>query len=252
MKSSLKYIFLFGLIIFSFYYTDKVSTMMINNSLLMQTIKDNASFYEIPSTNAIIINNKIIPGQNGREVNLYHSYYQMKNDNYFDASKLVFNETIPSLSLENNKEYIIDKVRYQKRGLSLVFKDNQEILNYLNNKHLIINRLVNKITFNKNASYEQISIDEQTDHLLTKYQLNKQLCFNNYFDLDYCLITGKYIVHSTYDINNLLNIDQKIISGNILFLEDTLSLSDFKLLLSKIYSKDLKLYYLNDFISEKA
>ncbi len=252
MKYLVKYFFLFSLLLFSFYYTNVASHLMINKSSLMKEIKQKASSYEKESTDAIIENGMIIPGQNGIKVDFLNSYYQMKINNYFDENKLVFQQVTPSLSIDNNKNLVIDKVRYQKRGIALVFYNNESILSFLQNNKLVITRLVDSSTFNKKTLYEQISIDKNTDQLLNKYKLNKNICFEDFIDKETCVMDFKYLVKSTYHVSNSLGLYKKIISGNIIYLEDTLNLSDFKLLLNKINSQDLKLYYLSDFISEKS
>ena len=252
MKDVIKYIFLFVLVLFSFYYTDKISMILIDNSSLMKKIKEEKDKFEVSSIDAIIDAEFIVPGKNGLKVNLLESYHQMKKDNRFDKDKLVFDEVIPEQSINYNKDMIINKGRYDKKGISLVFKDNQNIIKYLNNNNIKMTRLVNKETFKSDAQYEQIAIDKDVDSLLNKYKLNKMICFDNYIDREKCYKDSKYLSTYTYYIENVLSIDNKLISGNILYLDDYLNEQDFKLILNKIYHSGLSLYYLSEIISEKA
>ena len=251
MKYVIKYIFLFSLLFVSFYYAERVSKLVINNSQLMQKIKIESVNYNKPSGDAIILEDSIIPGQNGIIVDELASYYQMKGSNIFDSSKIVFKQLKPNISVKDHKDLIINKVSTSK-GISLVFKDNKQILEYLKNNNLIITRLVTIKTFDKNNKYEQISIDENVDKFLDKYKLNKHICFNNYLSKNDCIKKNKYLVNSTYNINGSIGLKNKVISGNILYLDDNLSTNDIKYLLNMTKNRDLTLYYLSEFISEEV
>lgn len=69
----------FALVVFSFYFTDKVSMMVANKSELMQEIKTVSSTYELEAEDAVINvkENSIIPGRFGRVVNSEESYLSM-------------------------------------------------------------------------------------------------------------------------------------------------------------------------------
>ncbi|MBR4231510.1 MAG: hypothetical protein IKR74_05100 [Bacilli bacterium] len=251
MKYVIKYIFLFSLLFVSFFYADKVSKIMINNSELMKKIKIESVNYNKSSDDAVIIDNYIVPGKNGIVVDELASYYQMKSDNTFNSSKLVFKQVKPNISISNNKELVINKVS-TKSGIALVFKDNKQILDYLSDHNIIINRLVTVKSFNKNAKYEQIGIEENVDKLFDKYKLNKYICFEDYLSKNKCIEKNKYLVNSTYIISNSIGLKSKVVSGNILYLEDSLKINDFKYLLNIIKTRDLTLYFLSEFISEEA
>ena len=251
MKDLIKYIFLFCLLIFSFYYTDKVSIMIINKSSLMETIKSNTYQYKKDAIDAIIDKETIIPGINGLTVNELESYYQMKHVGIFDKDKLVFQEMKPSISINNHKGLIINKGHYDKKGVALVFKDNTNILEYIKSNNLKITRAVNASSFNKDAKYEQISIDDETNKLFIKYKLNNNICLLDYQNKETCLQDNKYLVQSTYHIHNTASLTKKALSGDIIFIDDNLSISEIKMLLKSINYQDLSLYYLSELISEK-
>ena len=78
MKDLFKFISILLLIIFSFYYSDKISTFIINKSNLMQQITNNEDKYYLKPINAIIDDINIIPGINGLKINKIDSYYKMK------------------------------------------------------------------------------------------------------------------------------------------------------------------------------
>ena len=82
-----KYYKMFGIALimaFSFYYTERISLIVLNKSPLMITINEEKEKYSIKSVNALIDGNYIIPGVNGIEVNARDSYYRMQELEIFD------------------------------------------------------------------------------------------------------------------------------------------------------------------------
>lgn len=246
------YILLFFTTVLLFYITDKISILNINKSLLMKEIKQDKINYEVKNIDAVINNNYIIPGLNGLKVSEVESYYNMHN--IYNKDKLIFIETKPKISIENNKNLIINKGNYIKKGVSILVKNNKDIINY--SKNINITLLVNYNNFDKNSSFEQINIDyenyDKLNKLLNKNSLNKNICivFENIESK--CLNKAVYLVKPTYEINNINIVKKdKIISGDIIMISDDLSLTNFKLLLNSIKYYDLKIYSLSKLISEK-
>ena len=83
MKNFLSYLLVLILIVASFYYADKISSLVINKSSLMKEINNKKSNYEKEYVNAVITDNYIVPGVNGLKVNVLESYYNMKRENLF-------------------------------------------------------------------------------------------------------------------------------------------------------------------------
>ena len=106
MKKYVSFILILILLIGSFYYADKVSNFIINKSPLMKTLKSNKDKYEIKSVDAIVSDEYIIPGIEGKKVSEIESYYNMKKYNTFVSDKLIYKSIIPSISLEKNKDLI--------------------------------------------------------------------------------------------------------------------------------------------------
>ena len=254
MKNIIKYICLFILTIFSFYYTDKISTIIIDQSLLMQEIKAKESLYEKESIDAEIIDNNIIPGVNGLKVNELDSYYQMKKQNKYSFSKIVYEEVIPNITIENNKDLIINRGRVQKNSVSILVYNNTDVIDYSLEKQIKITKLITFEDFNKSSFFEQINIDKdykKLDILLSKYKLNTNICLIKYLNKNTCIKEKKYLVSETYSLNNSLNINSKLKSGDIIFISDDMSLSDYKIVLKAINYQDLTIDFLSNLISEK-
>ncbi|MBE6148083.1 MAG: hypothetical protein E7167_01025 [Firmicutes bacterium] len=254
MKDILKYISLLILIVFSFYYTDKISTMIIYESDLMQEIIEHKKVENKAFTNAIITGKYITPGLNGLEINELDSYYQMKKDYLYSRNKLVFNEVEPDTSIEKNKRLIINRGNEIKKAVSIIFANNPQVEKYLENILLKVNKLINYSEFNNDSRFEQINNEndlKKLDILLDKYKINTNICIVNKNNEDKCRQAKKYLVEPTYYVDNVSIIGGEITSGDIIFISDELTLSNFKLLLKKVSYRDLDIIYLSELISEK-
>lgn len=254
MKDIIKYIGILILIVFSFYYTDKISMMIIYESDLMKQIVKSKGIEEKPSQDAIINDDYITPGLNGLSVNEIDSYYQMKKDYLFSSSKLVFDEVEPNTSLEKNKDLIINKANPSKKAVAIIIKNNKDVESYVTSEKMKINKLISYDDFNKDSDFEQINNDkdrERLDVLLNKYKLNTNICLVNEYNLEMCKKNRKYLIKPTYIIDNSSIVGLEINSGDIIYISDDLSLSNFKVLLKKIYYRNLDIILLSKLISEK-
>ena len=236
MKRFVKYICLFFLVIFSFFYTKKISDIIINHTSLMKQIKSSAYLYETKSVDAIVIDDKVIPGMYGIKIDYQKSYYKMRDQNTFSSSKLVYKEIKPNISIENNKDLIITKGRSDKKKVAIIFSNNKNLLSKTNLK---LTRVINKNI--KPSSFEYITNNSDikvSSHICYKTKIVK--CPNNY-----------YQVTPTYIIKKYLDIKGKTSSGDLIFVSDEMSNSDFKMLLKEISYRDLQVDYLSNVLSEK-
>lgn len=253
MKKYVSFILILILLIGSFYYADKVSNFIINKSPLMKTLKSNKDKYEIKSVDAIVSDEYIIPGIEGKKVSEIESYYNMKKYNTFVSDKLIYKSIIPSISLEKNKDLIINKANPLKKGVSLLVSNNKGIITY--SKNLDITLLVNDKTFKGNILNEQINDGQnfnKTNDILNKYNKNKKICIINKYQNDDCYKKGYYLVKPSYEINNNnIYIKDKITSGDIILISDDLKVEYYKEILKTLNYKDLKVYKLSYLISEK-
>ena len=257
MKKIFKYIGLSAILLFSFYYTEKMSNIVTNNSKLVMEINDNISNYNIEPVSAIINDNYIIPGLNGYAVNVLKSYDNMRHLDTFNSYYLEYDLTKPSISIDNNKDKIIKYGNSSKNEVAIIIKNNKEILNYIEKNNLNITRLVNITTFNNLAKYEQINSDKDNfkklESLLNKNNVNKNICFLDNNIKNICIDNKKYLVEPSLILNNynLSNIKDSIKSGYIIYINDNVNLSDFKILMRQILYKDLNIVSLSKLISEE-
>ena len=257
MKNLFKYMGFALVLLVSFYYTEKMSKIVVNNSSLVKEINRNSKDYNVASVSAIIEDDYIIPGLNGYAVNVLKSYNNMRYLDTFNSYYLEYDKITPEISLENNKDKIIKFGNPSKNNIALVIQDNQNIINYANSMGIKITRLVDSKTFDKNSKFEQINNDYESyskvEAMLDNNNINKDICFVSKNIKDICLKNKKYLVEASASLNsyNLASIKDNLKSGYIIFINDNVSLTDFKLLVKQIYYQDLKINYLSELITEE-
>ena len=143
MRKIFEWIGGFALIAFSFYFTDKVSLMVAGKSELMQEIKSVSGTYEVKPENAVINikDNSIVPGRFGRIVNSEESYLSMHGFGSFNENFLVFDYIKPDHSLEDNKDKFITAGNPNKREISFIIIENEEIEDLFNKEQIKYNKV---------------------------------------------------------------------------------------------------------------
>ena len=254
MKKFVKYLSVCILVVFSFYYTNLVSKIFINNSPIMKSINEHKSKYEEQYVNAIIDNVYIIPGINGIEVDKLNSYYEMKKEDSFNKELFVLKEIKPKNSYYNHLDLIITKGNPIKNSLSIIVNNNYDILRYLKSNNITFNRLVDNKTVLEDMYYQPINNDflhyEEVEKILDKNKINTNICIINNENIDFCKDYGKYLVKPMIVKSNNYLIYKDIEPGSIILIDDNLSLSKFKLLLKRISFLNIKIVYLDYLISE--
>ena len=132
MKNIIKLTGLITLIIFSFFYTDKVIEVIREEDSIMIELKGLEESYKVNPVNASIVSNTIIPGINGKNINLDKSYKEMKSIGVVNKSMLIYDTIKPTISITNNKDKFIIKGNANKQVVSLIFIiDNDKYLSNL-------------------------------------------------------------------------------------------------------------------------
>ena len=215
MKNIIKLIGLFMLITFSFFYTDKVIEVIREEDNIMIKIQEVKDLYKMNEINASISSNTIIPGINGRVVNVDKSYKEMKSIGVFNKNNLVYDVIKPSISIENNKDKFIIKGNSIKQMVSIVFVlDNDKYLEKINNiaksKDIIINYFIdyNFLIDNSTIVKEMANSEFYSYSASSKYASDSLLFSNNLIsrisnnDAIYCLSLDKD--NNTYSFINIL------------------------------------------------
>ena len=127
MKKIIKLMGLFVLIGFSFFYTDKILEVIRQEDKIMIMLNDIKDNYEVKAIDAKIIDNKIIPGINGRKININKSYNNMQKNGLFNEKLLVFDEIVPNTSIINHKDKFIISGNSKKNMVSIIFILNNNL-----------------------------------------------------------------------------------------------------------------------------
>lgn len=254
-----KYYGYFGLaliMVFSFYYTEQISTLVLNKNPLMMTIKEQADNYNVKSVNAEIIGENIIPGINGLYVNSRESFYAMQSEDIFNEYYLVFEQKKPDVTLEDNKDKLIISGNPNIRQVTLILETENEVSEYLKLNEFKASLLVDMNTYKDKNYFESLNNEivgfKSLENNLTLNKENKHICVVNTDNKEICQKHKNYLVNPSLRLNNsnLLDIKKNLKNGSIIVIGDTATLSDVKLLLKEIKYKDLELVYLSELISE--
>ena len=256
MKNYLNYFVLSLIILASFYVTEKSALFIRGKDPIMQTIKEYSSTYNTDAVNAKIDNNYIIPGMYGKRVNEIKSLMKMKSLKTFNSLFLATDMIKPDISLEDNKDKIINKGNENKKAVSLILEnDESNIITYLVSENINASILVNKESVNNNK-FEQINNDfnnyDYVEKILNKDKKNTNICILNRSNKNFCIRHKKYLVEPTYVLsnNNIVIIKNKITSGDIILVKDSVSVDDISYLINYIKSKNLQIVKLSELISE--
>ena len=257
MKQIFKVFGISAIMLFSFYYTEKIALYAQNQNPIMKEINVAKDNLKVESVDAVVYNEYIIPGINGLEVNVSKSFSKMKSFDAFNSYYLVFDQVRPDISLENNKHKIIKKGNKIKRSVALVLADNANIKNYILENKIKVSVLTTFENYENGTNFEIINNDsnnfDKLDTQLNKLNQNNHICVINNSNKEKCLEKGYYLVEITKELNstNIASIKKDIESGDIILINKTATLDDFKLLISQIKYHDLNIVYLSELITEE-
>lgn len=185
------------LVLFSFYYTNKTVDIIRQTDPLMKQIKQESKKYIKDAKNAKIDKNKIIPGQNGEEIDYEKTYQKMKQYGAYNESLTVFKETKPAISIENTYDKFITSGNSSKKEVALVFP----VYNKTNPKKIveILNQENTQATFFIDGLWLESNLALVKD--MTKFEL-EILNYNNKYEEIYFSSSLQYLKNITKKENN--------------------------------------------------
>lgn len=221
MNKYIKVLGIFVLMIFSFYYTEKVALYVQNNTPLKKEIISYKEKNSINFVNAQIDGDYIVPGINGLEVNVDKSYDKMKSYNVFSENNLIYDQITPEVSVTNYKNKIIKSGNVNKNAVSIILSKNNKNIKYFKENNIVYD-------------------------LLTK----TNYCIKSHFSS--CSKTGKQVVEPTINFTNLLFLKQlkNITKGCIIYIDDDLAVEYIRILINYIKYNNLNILNLNNHLSE--
>lgn len=200
MKNIIKTVGLITLIGFSFFYTDKVIEVIREEDKIMIELQSVKDLYKVDPINATIVSDTMIPGLNGRVINLEQSYKNMKTSGAFHNNLIVYDTISPEITMRTNKEKFIILGNNNKQMVSLLFllnsnkylKSVEEILttknitaNYFVNYKYLVNNSTKIKEMENREFYSYGDNGEYTpDNLLFSNNLISRISNNNAI---YCL-----------------------------------------------------------------
>lgn len=279
MKKIFQLIGLISLTCFSFFMTEKTAMMVNEMDEIMIEIKTKKDNYKSDFIDAKIEGEDIIPGINGRKVNVNKSYKNMKSNGYYSDKLYIYDYFKPNVSLTDNMDKYIIKGNPNKRMVSLIFvlKENDDvtsILTIINNYNVKATFFVDYIWFTNNTDKIQEIIKK--GHIVSPFMedysdsnfewmdiviknINKQrygFCYNidyNENNLKECVLRNNYTI-KPLEINEktpLVDIKSKLESGSLLSLRVNTQLKkELSTIIIYIKSKGLLLTNLEENVME--
>ena len=281
MKKFFEIIGILTLMIGSFVYTEKVGTTAKLSDELLNEIKSKKDGYKENAIEPIIDDNTIIPGINGKEVDVDKSYEAMSKIGYFESKLLVYKPLKVENSLDKNKDKYVINGNNTKMDVTLLFKvgNNDDITNiikllevkkvkatffieskYLEKHHNQIIKLVQNGhtigNLSNNEDYEDsdfvwmktiiTNIGPQIYNYCYTEKPNKKI-------LKICAIQNSITIMPQIIIKNkpYLNIKKQILPGSIISLDVNSELnSQIEVILNYITTKGYNLKSLEELLKE--
>jgi len=263
VKNIIKTISLLVLVCFSFFYTDKVMNIINQKDPLMIKIESLKEEYEVEPVNAMLDQDTIIPGINGRQIDVLKSYEEMKSSGIFREELLVYKDLYPSSLLSNNKDKYIIKGNNKENKVSLILilnikdidniKDNNITL-FINHKDINIKnitKLKNKeiYTYGNNGIYtnelltNDNSIINRISNNESKYCLSKN---KDNTVLEVCNKNNMYTIVPNI-IGDYTEIKNNISNGSIILINNT---NNLNIIIKYINSKGYNIVPLSNLLKE--
>ena len=153
----IKIIGLFCLFCLTFFYTEKVINVTLNQDELMVQIKEYAKNNNVEPTNATITEDTITPGTIGKYIDEEASYKAMKKIGYFEPSLIIYKNIYPEVSIYNNYNKYITAGNNQNKNIALIYILNNfntldNILNITNNYNTKINFFIDSNLLSNNIN----------------------------------------------------------------------------------------------------
>ncbi len=127
MKKTFQMVGILVLLLGSFIYTDEVKLVSINSDSLLNEIKEKSSNYKIAPKEPVIYEDTIIPGVNGKKIDINASYKKMRKVGYFDEKLLVYKTINLEHKLNDNLDKYIISGNTDKKEIALIFKTENNV-----------------------------------------------------------------------------------------------------------------------------
>lgn len=279
LKKFFTFVGVMALICFSFYYTDTAVDIVKRNDPIMKEIQSVSNLYYKDSIDATLIDDGIIPGISGTQINLDKSYEKMKKYGSFEKSLLVFEEVTPSITTSKTYDKYIVSGNSITQKVSLIFKIDDttyidEILAVLKDKNakttfFITNEIIKndidvleKVYLTGNSiellSSRYSSADINNANKILKNLINEKTkyCYSETKDNDILDSCKNYKMHSI--IPNIITtnfpynqIKNNVTSGSMISLSNNINtLRELPSIINYLHQKGYKIVTLEELLDE--
>ena len=279
MKKIFESIGFITLILFSFVYTNKITTVIKENDDILEQIKNIQSQYKTEPIDAIIEGNTIIAGISGSQINVQESYKKMKKANQFNTNLLVYEKIKPTISVQNNYDKYI--IKGSKNAVSLIFlvekyNNIDKVLKILNDNNLKATFFIDGNWFEENNEkiIDLIDKDYTVGNLGYNYNYNvngiswmntivtkignqkNTYCYSedeNNEILSICQKNNSYTIKPNIIVKNnpLITIKQQLVKGSIISLKiNDNTITELPLIIEYINSRGLNIVNLEELLDE--
>jgi len=266
MKKILSILGLATLMTLNYIITQQTQTVMQEQDQIMIELKEKKEQKKIEPIEGVIKNNTIIPGLNGKEIDVNESYKQLKKIGKYNENYIKYKEIKPQKTIDQQFQKYIIKGNPQKNTISLIFliKANDNINQTLN----ILKKTNTKATFfieyrwikehpkeikklkqlgntinplNQKQNYEQKELSLKD----TKYCYTEN---ENQKNLKICSKQKHYTIKPNIKAQSLKQIKEKIEPGSLITITTD---KELELIINYIKTKGYNIETLEQHLSEK-
>lgn len=277
-----RFFYHFGLIVLfigSFVYTEKTISAVKELDNIMIEIRNNSWKYRKYKIEAIIDeDNNIIPGINGRLVNIEKSYQKMRSIGVYNEKYLIFDEEKVINSLDMCKDKYIKLGNPSKGAVSLIFevkrKENlNKVLDVLRKYNINVTFFIDGkwLEENRDDFYKIISLKHDVGSIGYNYDyknssyswLDNVIKIATGNDKNYCIKVDEDALEICKSRNNFtinpividnspfINTKKIIESGSIIYFKDnSFIVEELELIIKYINSKNYKILTISELIKE--
>jgi hypothetical protein len=262
---------------FSFIYTEKTVKVVKEYDDIMIELKKVEDSYKIEPVNAYILDKTIIPGLNGKKIDIDKSYSKMKRYGKFNESLITFVETAPDVSIKNNYDKFVISGNETKNQVSFIFlatknTDLSKILSILKQKNTLANIFIDFNYYDANKLQNIVSYGHEIGNLSLNYDYNdssfqwlnskikkvtkQTYCYDDSYNeetLLICSLSKIYTIKPSIitDSRPLYEIKKNVKNGSIIAFHVNETLEDeLPLIINYLKSKDLDIVLLSKLLEE--
>lgn len=279
MRKLLKPLSAIFLLLFSFYYTNKVVDIIREKDPIMQQIRLSSEKYQVDSVDARVIGDSIIPGKSGREIDYEESYTKMKQYGMYNEALTTFKEVEPTISIEDYYDKYIVQGNSEQKSVALVFKINsdknfQELINVLNLQNIKTTLFIDGLFLENNTAtiknllnheiellsydnkYDELYFNSGLNYMASLTKKNPKFCYAEYDQKEVLELCSKLELHTIIPTIRVTEYPYKTVKGKLtnsaiisLPLTDQM-ISELPLIIDYISQKGYSFLTLEELLSE--